>query len=109
MSVEGLTEDVTAFEANMRDVWRARRPGLSDVTRRPDNDYSGMVSGISVKSVQEIDNLIGGLQGLRQKLCSDGDRLNETIAQHAALSQSVIELTKIVSDGVKSVNKSGDV
>ena len=109
MSVEGLTEDVTAFEANMRDVWRARRPGLSDVTRRPDNDYSCRVSGISVKSVQEIDNLIGGLQGLRQKLCSDGDRLNETIAHHAALSQSVIELTKIVSDGMKSVNKSGDV
>jgi hypothetical protein len=109
MSVEGSTVDVTAFEADMREIWRARRPGLSDVTRRSDNDYSGMVSGISVKSVQEIDNLIAGLQALRQKLRSDGDRLNETIAQHAALSQSVIELTKIVSDGMKSVNKSGDV
>ena len=109
MSTEGSTNNVTAFETDMRDVWRTRRSGLSDVTRRSDNDYFGMVSGISVKSVQEIDNLIGGLQGLRQKLCSDGDRLNETIAQHAALSQSVIELTKIVSDGMKSVNKSGDV
>ena len=68
-----------------------------------------LVSGISVRSIQEIDHLIEGLQGLRQKLNSDGDRLHQAIAQHAALSQSVIELTKIVSDGMASVDKSGGV
>jgi hypothetical protein len=109
MSTEGSTNNVTAFETDMRDVLRARRPRLPNVTGQADNDYSDLVSGISVQSIQEIDHLIAGLQGLRQKLHNDGDRLHQAIAQHAALSQSVIELTKIVSDGMTSVNKSGDV
>lgn len=66
-------------------------------------------SGISVRSVQEIDHLIEGLQGLREKLNNDGDRLHRQIAQYGAFSQSVIELTKIVSDGMASVNKSSGV
>jgi hypothetical protein len=109
MSIDGSTNNVTAFETDMRDVLRTRNAGLPNVTRQPDNDYSGLVSGISVQSIQEIDHLIAGLQGLCEKLNNDGDRLHQAIAQHSALSQSVIELTKIVSDGMTSVNKSGGV
>jgi hypothetical protein len=68
MSIDGSTNNVTAIETDMRDVLRARRPRLSDVSRETDNDYSSFVSGISVRSVQEIDHLIEGLQGLREKL-----------------------------------------
>jgi hypothetical protein len=64
---------------------------------------------MSIRSIQEVDYLIEGLQGLRQKLNTDGDRLHQAIAQHAALSQSVIELTKIVSDAMTSVDKPGGV
>ena len=84
----------------------SRKARLSDVSRETDNDYSSFVSGISGRSVQEIDHLIEGLQGLREKLNNDGDRLHRQIAQYAAFSQSIIELTKIVSDGMASVNKS---
>jgi len=93
----------------MHDLLRAKKSRLSDGSRPADNDYSSLVSGISGRSVQEIDHLIDGLQGLRQKLNSDGDRLYRQIVQHAAFSQSVIELTKIVSDGMASVNKSDGV
>src|SRR6185437_4671656 len=103
MSTDGSTNNVTAFETDMRDVLRTRTVRLPDVSRETGNDYSSLVSGISVRSVQEIDHLIEGLQGLRQKLNSDGDRLHQAIAQHATFSQSVIELTKIVSDGMASV------
>jgi hypothetical protein len=65
--------------------------------------------GISVQSIQEIDHLIEGLQGLREKLNNDGDRLHREIAQYGAFSQSVVELTKIVSDATASVNKSNAV
>jgi hypothetical protein len=53
--------------------------------------------------------LIEGLQGLREKLNNEGDHLHRQIAQYAAFSQSVIDLTKIVSDGMASVNKSSGV
>ena len=109
MSSYGPTNNVTAIETDMRDVLRERKARLSDVSRGTDNDYSAFVSGISVRSVQEIDHLIDGLQGLREKLNNDGDQLHRQITQYAALSQSVIELTKIVSDGMASVDKSNAV
>ena len=106
MSNDGSTNNVTAIEMDMRDVLRARKARLSDVSRETNSDYSSLVSGISVRSVQEIDHLIDGLQGLREKLNNDGDHLHRQIVQHAGFSQSVIELAKIVSDGMASVNKS---
>ena len=109
MSSDGSTNNVTAIETDMRDVLRASRPRLSDVSRETNNDYSSLVSGISVRSVQEIDHLIDGLQGLREKLNNDGDQLHRQITQYAAFSQSIVELTKIVSDGMASVDKSNAV
>jgi len=109
MSSNGSTNNVTAIETDMRDVLRERKARLSDVSRETNNDYSSLVSGISVRSVHEIDHLIDGLQGLREKLNNDGDHLHRQIAQYAAFSQSIIELTKIVSDGMASVNKSNAV
>ena len=109
MSSKGSTNNVTAIETDMRDVLRERKARLSDVSRETDNDYSAFVSGISVRSVQQIDHLIESLQGLREKLNNDGDRLHRQIAQYGAFSKSVVELTKIVSDGMASVNKSNSV
>ena len=71
MSTNGSTNNVTAIETDMRDGLRERKARLSNV-RETDNDYSSFVSGISVRSVQEIDHLIEGLQGLREKLNNDG-------------------------------------
>ena len=105
MSSNGSTNGVTAIEIDMRDIPRERKARLSDVSRETNNDCSSLVSGISVRSVQEIDHLIDGLQGLREKLNNDGDNLHRQIMQHVAFSQSIIELTKIVSDGMTSVNK----
>jgi hypothetical protein len=106
MSIDGSTNNVTAIETDMRDVSRTRNARLPNVTRQPGNDYSDLMYGISVQSIQEIDHLIEGLQGLREKLNNDGDRLHREIAQYGAFSQSVVELTKIVSDATASVNKS---
>jgi hypothetical protein len=51
----------------------------------------------------QVGHLIAGLQGVRAKLNNDGDRLHREIEQHAAFGQSIIQLTKIVSDGMASV------
>ena len=82
-----------------------KKARLSDGGEETSNSYSSLVSQILGQSVHEIDHLIDGLQGLREKLNNDGDRLYREIVQHAAFSQSIIELTKIVSDGIASVKK----
>jgi hypothetical protein len=106
MSNDRSTSNVTAIEVDMRNVLWAKRTTLTAVSTEPAPDYSSLVSGISVRSINEIDHLIDGLQGLREKLNNDSDQLHRALTQHAAFSQSVVELTKIVSDGMTSVSKS---
>jgi hypothetical protein len=78
------------------------------VNLTPDT-VSMYLEGISANSCEGIDALIGGLQGLRQRLASDGDRIKQEIVELAGLNQSVIELTRIVSDGVVHVRAPNSV
>ena len=64
-----------------------------------------LLDQISKNSVGEVDDLIGELRQLRGKLQADGARLKHDIQEHEALSQQVIQLTKIISDSVASVAK----
>ena len=111
MSTNGSTNNVTAIENDMRDVLRERKARLSNV-RETDNDYSSFVSGISVRSVQEIDHLIEGLEASNERSRTISVSHSSIIVQSRNIrefSQSIIELTKIVSDGMASVNKSSGV
>jgi hypothetical protein len=58
------------------------------------------VRGAAMSSAREIDALIGDLEGLREKLVTDSGRIEQDVVEFAALNQSVINLTKIISDSV---------
>jgi hypothetical protein len=73
------------------------------------NDLAMLLGRVSGTSTREIDNLIGELQTLRKKLQTDSNRLQRDIADYASLSQSVMQLTKIVSDSVKKLPDAPDV
>ena len=64
-----------------------------------------LLDQISKNSLGEVDGLIGELRQLRGKLQADGARLKYDIQEHEALSQQVIQLTKIISDSVASIAK----
>ena len=77
-------------------------------TESSDGEMSGehlgtLLRHVSKTSVGEIDGLVGELQTLRRKLQTDGDRIQRDIAEHAELSQQVMQLTKIISDSVKKL------
>jgi hypothetical protein len=58
---------------------------------------------VSASSCSEIDSLISDLRGLREKLVSDGSRLEHDVVEFATLTQSVVRLTEVVSDSVAQV------
>jgi methyl-accepting chemotaxis protein len=58
---------------------------------------------VSKTSIDEIDGLIVELKTLHKKLQTDGDHIQRDIAEHAELSQQVMQLTKIISDSVKKL------
>jgi len=59
-----------------------------------------LLGRVSKTSSVEIDNLIGEFEGLRRRLQTDGDRIQREIEEYKALSQQVMQLTKIISEGV---------
>jgi hypothetical protein len=59
MGAGGSTNNVTAFNNDMRDVLRARKARLPDVTR----DVLAMTI-LASDQIQKIDHVIEGLQGL---------------------------------------------
>jgi hypothetical protein len=57
----------------------------------------------------EIADLISELQTLRKKLQTGGDRIQRDIAEHAELSQQVMQLTTIISDSVKKLPRASGI
>jgi hypothetical protein len=48
--------------------------------------------------VREIDNIIVELQTFREKLQSEGARVQREIVEYATLSQSTLQSTKVISE-----------
>ena len=103
----GLVPNHAAFELDMRNLLRARKAnGSASVSTESEErnvELASQISQISFRSVQEIDHLIGGLQGIRQKLDDDGDRIQREVGEYVTFSQSIVDLTKIVSDGMTAI------
>jgi hypothetical protein len=103
MSISRSTQTVAAIELDMRDMLRGKKSGQA--VQEPQRDLASMISQISSSSVHEIDHLIAGLQGVRDKLNTDGDRIHREVEQHASFSRSIVDLTGIINDAMASVNK----
>jgi hypothetical protein len=96
------------FEGTVRDLPRQQS---SSVPRRPDDkgeQASALIGRITLASTHEIDRLVDDLKSLRGKLEDEGSRVQRDIADHSSLSQSVIQLTKIVSDSMAHVKEVSD-
>jgi hypothetical protein len=92
-------------------VTREHLPGMIKPERQTDSSDAEMSGGhlgtllrqVSKTSIGEIESLIVELKTLHKKLQTDGDRIQRDIADHAELSQQVMQLTKIISDSVKEL------
>ena len=90
----------TEIEGRIRELVIQEAPGMRE---QATDDLASLVHRVSGESTREIDYLIDGLKGLRKKLDDDGRRVQREIAEYTSLSQSVIQLTKIVSEGMTHV------
>jgi len=64
------------------------------------SNLSSLIRRVSAASVSEIEMLIVELQGLRDFLVSEGQRVQHEIATYARLSQAAIESTKIINESL---------
>jgi hypothetical protein len=99
------------IEGNIRELVRRdptalrQNGGDSEVAA---HSLSSLLRRVTSNSAREIDSLIGELQTLRDRLQADGERVERDIVEYAALSQSVIQLTRVIAEGVTQVKKVPD-
>src|SRR6516164_10872623 len=72
------------------------------------SELSNLLREVSLHSTREVDRLINDLKRLREKLELQGNRVHRDIVEYASLSQSVVQLTKIVSEGMTHVKRVPD-
>jgi len=102
----------TEVEGEIREFVRR---DMATLRRQPENDSEMVASNISSllqrvagTSVQEIDELIGELQTLREMLATEGARVQREIVEYATLSQAAMQSTKIIAESLTHWKKVPD-
>jgi hypothetical protein len=129
-SVIDTTEDedanlaaVTEVEAGIRDFVRndiayLRRPATPPVA--PDlpleanaeatvSNVNSLIQRVAGASLGEIEKLISELEGLRDLLHNEGQRVQREIAGYATLSQAAMKSTRMISDNVAQWKRAIDI
>jgi hypothetical protein len=99
------------IEGNIRELVRQQSSAIrqSDpASEQATSDLSNLLRQVSLQSTREVDRLIDDLKRLREKLEEQGNRVQRDIVEYASLSQSVVQLTKIVSEGMTHVKRVPD-
>ena len=90
---------VTEVEGEIRDFVRERRDAVDD-GQHVANRLTFLIDQVAGSSIQEIDHLTARLQALREQLHEQGERVQREVVEYAALSQSTMQSTRIISDNL---------
>ena len=77
-----------------------RPPPLAESGDQGAQQVNSLIQRVAGASVLEIEKLISELQGLRDFLRSEGDRVQREIAGYVQLSDAAMKSTKIIADSV---------
>jgi hypothetical protein len=114
---------VSEVEAGIRDFVRndiayLRRPAPSMVSSNeaavePSNDaavnnVNSLIQRVAGTSLAEIENLISELEGLRDLLHAEGQRVQREISGYAQLSQAAMKSTRMIADNVTQWKRTAD-
>lgn len=76
---------------------RRRRDDIDPANSASEN-LNVLIRRVSGASMEEIDRLLFELQGLRDTLCTKGERVSREIAEFAHLSHAAMAATKMIAD-----------
>jgi hypothetical protein len=95
------------FQAPIYKLSSARAAERED-DQMPTENLSELLGRVSENSTSQIDDLVGDFGRLREKLRTDGERIQREIEEYSRLSQQVMQLTKTISESVEKVRASVD-
>ena len=115
----GVDQAAAAFEGEIREF--IRRDTTSPRRQRSEGDAAAdapaesintLIRRVAAASTEEIDRVILELQGVRDMLRSEGERVSQDISGYASLSHASMTAMKVIGDSLKQwrdgpVNKAG--
>ena len=93
------------FQAPVYNLPSAR---AAEDDQMPTENLSELLGRVSESSTGQIDDLFGDFGRLREKLRTDGERIQHEVEEYRTLSQQVMQLTKTISESVEKVRASVD-
>ena len=70
----------------------------------PANNVTSPLQGAAGAPEQEIDNLIAELQAMRERLQSEGSRVQQRVVDYATMSQSAMQSVKAISESLQNTS-----
>jgi vacuolar-type H+-ATPase subunit I/STV1 len=92
------------FERPLRPARVAER----EDDQMPTENLSELLGRVSNNSTSQIDDLVGDFGRLKERLRTDGERIQREIEEYKALSDQVMQMTKTISESVEKVRASAD-
>jgi hypothetical protein len=111
---------VSEVEAGIRDFVRndiayLRRPPalngaepLEQSAEATVNNVNSLIQRVAGTSLSEIENLISELEGLRELLHAEGQRVQREISGYAQLSQAAMKSTRMIADNVSQWKRAAE-
>src|SRR4051812_12657501 len=103
---------VSDVEAGIRDFVRndiaylrrpaqpSTEPALDPGTEATVNNVNSLIQRVAGTSLSEIESLISELEGLRDLLHTEGQRVQRELSGYAQLSQAAMKSTRLIADNV---------
>src|SRR5215467_7094661 len=79
---------------------RRQRPENETQSEPVSDNLNGLIRRVSGASTEEIDRVILELQGVREMLRSEGERVGREIAGYASLSHAAMTAMKVIGDSL---------
>ena len=83
-----------------RDVSSFRRQRQDNSGDAAVENISSLIQRVSASSVGEIDRVVTELNGVREMLRSEGERIQREITNYASLSQAAMASMKVITDSL---------
>ena len=72
------------------------------------NNVNSLIQRVAGTSLGEIENLVSELEGLRDLLHTEGQRVQREISGYAQLSQAAMKSTRMIADNVAQWKRAAD-
>ena len=79
---------------------RRQRPESEPPSEPVSDNLNGLIRRVSGASMEEIDRVILELQGVREMLRNEGERVGREIAGYASLSHAAMTAMKVIGDSL---------